>query len=321
MDFFKATFNTVSVLILMMGIGFFVAGKDWFKKNNGSTILSKLVVNIIIPMNLLHKIITAYSSPKEMLELVSGIPIPFISIGAMFLVAFIVAKSAKISLHRQGVFMNAAAMSNTVLVGIAVIEPLLGAETAPFSLIYYMINTIFFWTLGTYLIRKDGGDNSKLFSLASLKKILSAPPFMAFLIGIFLVFTGIKVPFIIEDTLSRIAGCATPLSMVFIGSIIRSVPLKEYKLNKDFVMVFVSRFLISPLVMTALCLVAPIPVLMKQTFFLMSCMPVMTQCGIMSKEYEADYKFASLMVASTTAACMLLVPLYIYLLKAIQIFG
>ena len=91
MDFFKATFNTVSVLILMMGIGFFVAGKDWFKKNNGSTILSKLVVNIIIPMNLLHKIITAYSSPKEMLELVSGIPIPFISIGAMFLVAFIVA--------------------------------------------------------------------------------------------------------------------------------------------------------------------------------------------------------------------------------------
>jgi len=268
MDFFKATFNTVSVLIIMMAIGFYVAGKDWFKKNNGSTVLSKLVVNIIIPMNLLHKIITAYSSPKEMLELVNGLPVPFISIGTMFIAAYFISKFAKISLNRRGVFMNASAMSNTVLVGIAVIEPLLGPETAPYSLIFYMENTIFFWTLGTYLIRKDGGDTSKLFSLASLKKILSAPPFMAFLIGIFLVFTGIKVPFIIEDTLSRIAGCATPLSMVFIGSIIRSVPFKDYKLNKDFIMVFVSRFLFSPIIMTALCLVMPIPVLMNRLFSL-----------------------------------------------------
>ena len=321
MDFFKATFNTVSVLLLMMGIGFFVAGKDWFKKNNGSTVLSKLVVNIIIPLNLLHKVVTAYSSPKELLELVEGLPVPFLSLGTMFFISYLATKIAKINPLRRGVYMNASAMSNTVLVGIAVIEPLLGAETAPYCLIFYMENTVFFWTLGTYLIRKDGGDDSKLFSLANLKKILSAPPFVAFLIGLFLVFTGIKVPFIIEDTLSRIASTATPLSMVFIGSIIRSVPIKEYKLSREFVLVFLSRFLISPLVMTALCLVMPIPVLMKQTFFLMSCMPVMTQCGIMSKEYEADYKFASLMVASTTAACMLLVPLYIYLLKAVEIFG
>lgn len=317
---FQTTFDTVAAILLMMAVGFVVAGCKWFKENNGSQVLSKLVVNIIIPINLFYKVVTAYSSRKELFSTVTGLPVPFLSIALMFLIALLFVKLFHVGPGRRGVFMNVVAMSNTVLVGITVIEPLLGPESEPYSLLYYTANTIFFWTLGTFLIRRDGGDQAKLFSLANLKKVF-APPFISFLLGTAFVLLELPLPFVIDDVLSRFSDSCTPVSMLLIGSIIRSVPLREYRFGKDMIVGLVGRFVISPLVMAGICLLLPLPVLMKQTFFLMSCMPVMTQCGIMSREYNADYGYASTMVAATTAVCMLLIPLYMLLLMKASLFG
>ncbi len=318
--FFKLTFETVAVILLMMAVGFFVAGTGWFKKNNGSELLSKLVVNVIIPINLFDKMINTYSSRSELLETIRGIPIPFLSIALMFVIALLLSKLFRVEEGRRGVFMNVVAMSNTVLVGITVIEPLLGPESSPYSLLYYTANTFFFWTVGTFLIRRDAGDRAKLFSLTNLKKVF-APPFISFLAASVFVLLELRLPFILEDVISRFSACSTPMSMLLIGAIIRSVPIRQYRFGKDMIVGLIGRFILSPLLMTGLCILLPLPVLMKQTFFLMSCMPVMTQCGIMSREYRADYAYASTMVAATTAVCMVLIPVYMLLLKYVSIFG
>ena len=318
--FFKTTFETVAAILLMMAVGFVTAGFSWYKENNGTQVLSKLVVNIIIPINLFYKVVSAYSTREELFDIIQGLPVPFLSISLMFLIAYALYKLFRVDEKRRGVFLNVAAMSNTVLVGITVIEPLLGPESAPYSLLYYTANTIFFWTLGTFLIRRDAGDQAKIFSLSNLKKVL-APPFISFLLGSLFVLLEIPLFPVFEDVISRFSDSATPVSMLLIGAIIRSVPLRSYRFGKDMIIGLVSRFLISPLLMAGICLLLPIPVLMKQTFFLMSCMPVMTQCGIMSREYKADYAYASTMVAATTALCMLLIPVYMLLLQYVNIFG
>lgn len=320
MGFFKVTFETVAVIVILLGIGYYIAGRKWYYENRGEEFLGKFVVNIVIPMNLFYKVVATYNSRDDLIEIIAGLPVPFISMGVMFVLSYFAAKLFRVPLTRRGAFMNMASLSNTVLVGIAIIEPLLGDNTDPYSLLYYTANTLFFWTLGTYFMRRDAGFDAKVFSKENFKKVLT-PPLLAFLLGIAFVLADIPKYIVFTNVLSKVSGMATPISMMYIGSIIKNVDYKKFKAGKDSMLVFIYRFLVSPLVMTGICLLMPLPILMKKTFFLMACMPVMTQCGIMAKEYNADYEFSSTMVAATTVLCIVFVPVYMYLIEAVKIFG
>ena len=61
-------------------------------------------------------------------------------------------------------------------------QALFGDASIPYVLIYYMCNTTFFWTLGTYLIQRDGEGEAQFDLKTSLKKVFS-PPLMGFILG------------------------------------------------------------------------------------------------------------------------------------------
>ena len=65
--------------------------------------------------------------------------------------------------------------SNTIFVGLPINQALFGDASIPYVLIYYMCNTTFFWTLGTYLIQRDGEGEAEFDLKTSLKKIFSPP--------------------------------------------------------------------------------------------------------------------------------------------------
>lgn len=80
-------------------------------------------------------------------------------------------------------------------------------------------------------------------------------------------------------------------------------------------MVFLGRFLISPMAIYILCIWAGIPPLMKKVFVIQAAMPVMTNAAIVSKNYDADYEYASINTLITTVSSMLIIPIYMALLN------
>ena len=130
----------------------------------------------------------------------------------MILVGFVIGEKGWFDDKSRGLLAKLV----TIFVGLPINQALFGDASIPYVLIYYMCNTTFFWTLGTYLIQRDGEGEAQFDLKTSLKKVFS-PPLMGFLLGLVLVMLQIKLPAFLASDLQYLGNLTTPLSMIFIG--------------------------------------------------------------------------------------------------------
>lgn len=102
--------------------------------------------------------------------------------------------------------------------------------------------------------------------------------------------------------------------MLFIGITISYIKLSKFKISKDMIGVVLGRFLFSPLITFDFSLIFTAPALMKCVFLVQAVLPVMANTAIVTKEYGADYEFASIMIAVTTVLSLFFIPIYKFLL-------
>lgn len=291
-------------LLILIGVGFFIAGKDWFGEK-GRDVVSKFCVRLAIPCYMFCNVLSACESRGKLLEMCRALPAPLANILVCTGIAVILAKAGRVPQGRKGVFINAAAFSNTVIVGFPVIMALLGEAAMPDAMVYYMANTVLFWSLGTWLLRRDAGIREGI----QIRKFFS-PAIIGLLAGIAVVLSGITLPSFIMSPLTYLKNTVTPLAMIFIGCVIRTNGRKDIGLSRELVWILIFRYAASPALMMAACSRPDLPSSMKQVFCIMTVMPAMTQLGIMSKESGSDYGFASVVITVTTALSMVLIPVY-----------
>jgi len=305
-----AAISSVLSLLLEIAVGFYFAGKSWFGEK-GTAFLSKLAVRVVIPCYMIYNVIHVCSTRADLLDMVRSVPIPLsvilFNLGLAFLLAFVM----KVKGKRRGVFLNALTFTNTVVIGFPVVEAIFGEEILPLAMTYYMANTTMFWTVGVLLLR-GRQEGQKIFSLKTLKSLLS-PPLMGLLIGIAVVLSGLKLPDFLWSALTGLKNATTALCMLFIGGVLRQSGLKNLSFDRELVCISVTRFLITPLLMLPVCALLPAELTAKQVFYIMSTLPAMTQLGIMAKEADSDYTFASLVVTVTTILCMGMLPVFVWL--------
>lgn len=311
----QAIQSVISMLILML-IGAWLAGKDWFRKSGGTGLLSKLIVNVLVPLYMLNNVLTKVGTRQKLWEIVVCLPLPMITIFISLALGIWMAGRLGIHAPRRGVFINVMTFTNCVLVGFPIIISLFGEEAAAVGMVYYMVNTICFWTIGVQLLREDGGQKSSLFSKAGLKKLLS-PPLLGFLLGVVLVILGLSLPAVLANPVSQLGSCATPMAMMFVGCILRDADWSKLKISRDLLLVLLFRFIVCPALMLGVVYVMPLPALNKQVFFLLSSMPAMTQLSVMSKESGSDVEFASLLIAVTTVLSIFMIPVYAWIVTLV----
>lgn len=300
--------ESILSIALMIMIGYVLTARGWFDKN-ASKLITKLVCKLSLPALMLSSILSNFDRSK-LWHLGIGLVAPFASIALCYLVGKGVAKIIKVEENRRGTFESMFFVSNTIFIGLPVNIALFGEKSIPYVFLYYIANTSFFWTIGAYGISKDGDSRSEsIFSIKTLRRIAS-PPFMGFLIGIILVIFGISLPGFVIDTCKYLGNITTPLAMIFIGITIHSVKIRNIKMDKDVFAVLIGRFIISPLIVFAIAYFMPLPLLMKKVFIIQAAMPVMTNTAIIAKAYNADEKYAAVMIVTSTMASLLFIPLY-----------
>lgn len=313
----QAVENILSLLILI-AVGYFASGRKWFG-NTGGSFLSKLVSKVTLPCFLANNVYTSFDTPRELLDVVVNLPLPFLLLAVMLGAGLALCRAAGVRPPRRGVFINAFTFGNSVLVGFPVTLALLGEEALPYAMVYYMANTITFWSVGMYLLRSDSGERVRFFSFANLRKIFSLP-ILALIVGIVLVLLDVTLPTVIASPLRSLGSVTSPLAMIFIGHVIRQADLRALALSKDLILVLVSRFLLSPLAAALVCVLLPMGNMMRRVVMVMSIMPAMTQLSIMSKETGSDYEYASLLVAVTSIISMCLLPVFAFVLEHLALF-
>lgn len=340
---FLNSLQGVFAIIIMICTGIFIAWRGWVNEEN-SKLLSKLVTNIALPAYMISNLLSTYDRQK-LAKMSHGLPIPFGSMIILYILSLMLSRILKIPENRKGIFCSMFAMSNTIFVGLPVNMALFGEQSLPYVLVSYIANTTLFWTLATHAIRKDGKKTQAQFDLSDTinnaehiqlqlnqqnknegckhdnkqNKANNAiniltPPLMGFIVAIIFIFAGIYPPRFVMDTCKYLGALTTPLSMLFIGSTIYNVKIKDFEFDKGFFAVFFGRFILSPVLVAVLSNLFPIPVLMKKVLIVQAAMPVMTQTAIVAKSYGSDHEYAAVVTTATTIASMVMIPVYMLIL-------
>ena len=311
MDIFLKSISGILVILGMILVGFVIGEKGWFDdKSRG--LLAKLVTQVALPCYMLYTITQRFTA-EDLLKMLPALRFPALSMVVLLGIATAVARIFAVRQDRSGLFISMFFNSNTIFVGLPINQALFGDASIPYVLIYYMCNTTFFWTLGTYLIQRDGEGEAQFDFKTSVKKVFS-PPLMGFLLGLVMVMLQMKLPAFLDSDLQYLGNLTTPLSMIFIGLSVSHVGVKQLILGKDQLLILLGRFVVAPLLMATIVYWAPLPSLMKQVFIIQSAMPVMTNAPVVARLYRADSDYAAVMVTETTLATMVVIPILMVLM-------
>jgi Predicted permeases len=301
-------------ILLMIALGYLLTNLGWFNES-ASKLIARLVTQVALPAYMAYTITSKFTF-KRLIETLPDLRFPVVSMMILFGISIIVAKVLHIRKSHRGLFESMFFNSNTVFVGLPVNVALFGAaKSLPYVLVYYMANTTIFWTLGVYLIQRDG-EGDYHFSLGQTLKKVFSPPLLGFMVGVVLVLLKIQLPNFIMADLNYIGGLTVPLSMIFIGIAIANVDLHDLTINRGSLGILFGRFILAPALMALLVLPTGMPMMMKQVFIIQSAMPVMTNAPVVSKLYGADSSFAAVMVTESTLLSLLVIPILMLLLNA-----
>jgi len=134
--------QSVFSVILMIGLGFFLAKRRWFE-GSSSALISRLVVNVALPAYMISNLMGGYDRAK-LLSMLPGLPVPFLVMIVSYIAAMGLARLIRVQKDRRGAFQSMFALSNSVFIGLPVNILLFGDASLPYALLYYIANTTTF---------------------------------------------------------------------------------------------------------------------------------------------------------------------------------
>ena len=292
-------FGILAVVFLLMAVG--AACAHWkLLGDNARKVLNRLVLRVGMPALIFNNLLTKY----DRASLAQSLPlllIPLATLAAVFLLSFPVARLLKIPPQRKPIFNALFTFSNSVFIGLPVCTAILGDESLPLCLLYYLVNTLFWWIIAAPRV---AGVRS-----VSPKKILSAP-LVACVGTLILLFAGFRPPEILVKVSSYLGSTVTPLSMLFIGMVVYDMFRQGIRWERGYLAVLIGKMILAPAICLGLCLAFRTGIPVAGAFFLQAGMPPQTQIPLWSAEYDRDVPYATGGMVICTLASFAAIPAY-----------
>lgn len=300
-------FEGVFAFVLIGCLGYFLAKRGWFS-NESMGLVSRLITNVAIPAYLFHNIVTSFDR-DELFAMAPGLIAPFVSIGLTVLVGWTI--SRLIGSRAPGLFVVGFSFSNSINLGLPLNLALFGPDGAPFVILYFIGNTSLFWTVGNYLIARDGS-GGRVELRQSVAKVLS-PPTLALFAATAALIIRLPLPAVVSRGLQTVGNMNAGLVMLTLGATIFQMGLAGLKADREMLLIAFGKFVVCPLGMIAVSLIYPMPALMRNVFIIQSCMPVMTNSVLQAIYHKADVDYATRSVCLTTILSIVVIPVYMVL--------
>jgi malate permease and related proteins len=323
MDIFESLSGVFSCM-LMIGLGYLLTYKGWFNEEIGQ-LFSKLAMCVAIPLYMIVSMTKSFTK-QDLMQAGVAVTVPFVVMLIGYAIGLLTSVVVPMPEHRRGAFQAMFFVSNSGFAGFPVNVALFGEKALPYAVIYYLVQSMLFWTVGAYGMSHDGpkfitfaqGQDAAAptpvaFSWATVKNVLS-PPLLGSFAAVVLILGNIKLPTFLNTTFLYLGGMTTPLAMLFLGIAIYGSNLRKVRLTADIWAVVAARFLVAPAIVIVVTRYVPVPDLMRKVFLIEASMPVMTQVSIAARAYNADANYAAVATALTTAMAIVTIPSYFLLL-------
>ena len=299
MGLFSDMLSLQLTLFLLMIIGLIVR-RIGLMPDEGRKVMSNLLINVILPCNIVHAFMSGASVSPEFIKNAAYILILSLAI-LFFIEIFNRIVFARFPREKKSVLSYGMICSNSSFIGIPVAEVLFGNMGVVYTSIFQIPLRFVMWTAGIALFttvdRKD-----------ALRKLAVHPCIIAVFIGLLFMITQIELPVFLNDTINAMSRCTTPVSMLVIGAILSDAPLKG--LYSPSVLYFaLLRLLVLPLVIYAVLTPFQFDKLLVNICVLMSAMPAGSTTAILADKYGCDALFASEITFTSTLLSIITIPM------------
>ena len=297
--------NTVITILLLMAVGLLMKKRNVID-NKTEKSLAKIIQNYCVPALMIYNVTKSFTT-----EFLSKYKLSILAVLSsyviMFILSFIIIKIFSINKDNQGIFTAMFSFSNTIFIGVPIITGVFGDAGIPYLMLYYLANTFMFWSIGVYFIGMDKG--RKLLSLESLRKFFN-PGIISFFIAMLLLYFKITLPDPLLKSAGYLSSMVTPLSTLYMGSVIGDIKFKDLHYIKDTILVLLGRFIIAPLIMLTIMKYFNFDTDITRVFIIASSLPVMTNVSVTAGLYGKDTKYAAFMTTLTTVLYIFVLPFY-----------
>lgn len=332
----------VAIVMCIVALGYVFGRKGYINKANKG-LMTKLIINAGMPCLVVSNILGELdiSSLENPLLLIL---MPVLSMAATLAIGLLLAALMKPSPVRRGGFVVMCAFSNSIFVGLPMNRGLFGDSAIPYVMIFYMVNTTFFWTVGNYLINKSGEaahaaeGGSAVRGAGIIKKLLS-PPLIALFVTIPLLLLemylkgseGFMASFtscgaypyvtLVQSSIVKMCGyvgnLVTPVALLYIGAVLYEYGFASLKPDRFMWASMAVRFIAAPAIMLGLCCAFGISGVPTGVLTVEAAMPVMSQAVVLAASCDADESFVASGMCLTTLGCFALVPILMLVMSGL----
>ena len=301
MNFFTKTLTLQVELLLLMVVGF-AAKKIKIIDGHQQKGLSELLINIILPANIIKSFVSTKNTTKEYISNCILIMLICLLIQLFTLIVFPYFFK-KFDKKKSNVMEYGMLVSNSSFIGIPVVEYLYGSIAVTYTAVFQIPLRIFMWTAGISLFTEKQSSLKE-----KIKLIITHPCIVSVFIGFILMMFGLNMPLFLEDTIRYISNSTTPISMIVIGAILADIDIKKLF---DFSTLYFSflRLTIYPLLILLILNLLNIDKLITEIAVLMTAMPCGSTCAILAQKYGYDYEYASKIIFVSSLFSIITIPL------------
>ncbi|MCR5733336.1 MAG: AEC family transporter [Lachnospiraceae bacterium] len=302
------------IIFLLILVGVYLYKKKHLT-GDGARQISWIVVNVTNPITLLCAALSEEQKAKA-----GDLLVAFLCFAVMYAVlipvANIIPAMLKVEKGRRYAYKLLAIFGNVGFIGIPFSSAVLGPSSLIFVSICGLTFNMVIYTYGVYLLKKTaaeqhpGEDAGSGFSLKDM--INSGTVMSVVIVAVYLL--DIKVPDMIDSTLSFIGNCTTFLSMIVLGvSVAQMVPKEVFSRWRLYVFVLVRQIII-PILFIFLFRPFIKNELILSTITVMVAMPGANMPLMMAKQYGVKEDILSAGIILTTVATLITIPAVMYFL-------
>lgn len=297
---------SVLVIFVLLGVGYyFTRTMKW--PENTPQVFSTVVVQIAAPAMAITSIENKFT-PALLKASVLNLMISAASVFILYFMGMLLAKLLKLPKKKKAVFNTTFAFNNTMFIGLPIISIVFGQEGLPYLFTAYLVSLTMFWSLGSYTVAKASDDlTSQAFSI---RRIFS-PGLIGVIIGCILAGFSLRLPVILETSLTYLGDITVPLSLLVIGANLANTLSKGmFKITLDQVLIMIGKFIISPALCFGLFTLFGVEGLPLHVFIMIAAMPCHAQTAILAQFYDVEGEYASNLVSLSTLISLVTIPVY-----------
>jgi predicted permease len=304
---FYAVFEQILALFLLLLAGY-LARKSGLLDSQLTKGLSGLLLKLALPALIIDSMQKPFSAS---LLRESGI-IFFISLAVYacsVVFALLFPRVLAATPEERGVFSFALIFSNVGFMGYPVVFAVFGETGVFYAAIYNLPFNFLLFTLGIMIISK------KVEGAPPINwKLLVNPAVAAVFIGFFLFLFSVALPRPISLAVHQLGLLTPPLSMLLVGSLLCTIPVKRVFTDWRVYIVSLLRLLLLPFLVWLALQGFRLPELLVGIPTVITAMPAAANSAILAEQYEGNAALASQIVFLSTLLSVLCIPLVMQLL-------